>query len=111
MDIEKDIGSLEKNRKKILERLTKPDVREVIIMNKEKESKDEMATYRKAPEIIPQRKYKMLAEHYSIPPYHQTLWHKYTKNLLSNYLKVAKIISNSTNPPYKLAFKAGVESL
>ncbi|RHZ77870.1 hypothetical protein Glove_169g29 [Diversispora epigaea] len=63
------------------------------------------------PDIIPPKKYEMLKKYYSIPAYHEELWRKRVSPLLFNYRQVALIISNSTNPPYKLAYEAAVTSL
>lgn len=112
-DFEKTIGNLEKNRGKVLEELKKPDVKQIVIINDKEDyykERDEMIN-RTAPHVVPLRKYEMLEKYYSIPAYYQKLWCKHVSGLLSNYNKIAIIISNSTNPPYKLAYEAAVASL
>lgn len=114
-ELEKTIGDLERNRGRILEEMKKPNVRQIRknddddreTLNKERDD----AINRVVSEVFPQRKHEMLEKHYSIPAYHEELWCNHVTRLLTNYSKVALIISNSTNPPYKLAYEAAVSSL
>ncbi|RHZ83153.1 hypothetical protein Glove_99g360 [Diversispora epigaea] len=112
-DLDKTFKILENNRGKVLEELRKSDMKQVkdnnndINLYKEKDKTISQAV----PDLIPQEQHEMLAKHYSIPAYHEELWRNHASRLLFNYRAVALIISDSTNPPYKLAYESAVTSL
>ncbi|CAG8609789.1 6792_t:CDS:10, partial [Diversispora eburnea] len=108
------IENLENNRGKVLEKYGKlklPNAKQKKNNDSYKIDKIDKIINRAVPVIVPSKKYEMLKNYYSIPTYHEKLWRKHVSPLLLNYRQVALIISNSTNPPYKLVYESAVTSL
>ncbi|CAG8617267.1 5461_t:CDS:10, partial [Diversispora eburnea] len=114
-DIQVELGNiiknLEKDRERVLEKLRKSKLLDAKRGKNNKIYKRDKRINRAVPDIVPPKKYEMLTKYYSIPTYHEELWQKHVSLLLLKYRQVALIISNSTNPPYKLAYEAAVTSL
>ncbi|CAG8486394.1 199_t:CDS:10, partial [Diversispora eburnea] len=112
VELEEIIKNLEKNREKVLEKLKKSDLPDLKQRNNNDDDFYEIdkKIKRIVPDIVPPEECEILTK-YSIPPYHEELWRKHVSPLLFNYRQVSLIISNSTNPPYKLAYEAAVASL
>ncbi|RHZ77953.1 hypothetical protein Glove_168g248 [Diversispora epigaea] len=110
VELENIIKNLEKNREQVLEKLKKLQLPDVKQGNNDDFYEIDKKINRTVPNIVSPKKYEMLTK-YSIPTYHEELWRKHVSPLLFNYRQVALIISNSTNPPYKLAYEAAVASL
>ncbi|RHZ48435.1 hypothetical protein Glove_551g8 [Diversispora epigaea] len=112
VELERIIKNLEKDRGKVLEKLRNPKLPDIKQGNNNEDfyEMDERINHT-VPDITSPKKYEKLTKYYSIPTHHEELWRKHVSPLLFNYRRVALIISESTNPPYKLAYEAAVTSL
>ncbi|RHZ73529.1 hypothetical protein Glove_230g154 [Diversispora epigaea] len=112
IELGKIVEKLENNRGKVLENLRKLKLPNVKQRNNDENSYEmDKKINCIVPDIVPSQKYEKLTKYYSIPTYHEVLWRKHVSPLLFNYRQLALIISNSINPPYKLAYEAAVTSL
>ncbi|CAG8744964.1 10231_t:CDS:2, partial [Acaulospora colombiana] len=107
VQLERVINRLEHSREDFIKKL-KSQTRDKDIQKDPEEPKEFLG--RASKEITPLNHFRKLND-YSIPSSHEKLWNKYAKPLFASYNKLSILISDATNPPYKLAYDSAVSSL
>ncbi|CAG8678002.1 16679_t:CDS:2, partial [Acaulospora morrowiae] len=105
--LEKTTKHIENNRREILKELKNPSRQAKRILKKsEKEILNPTL-----PEITSREYFERLEHYYSIPSNNERSWNKHVASLLDCYTEFSRLMTDTTNPPYKRAYDAAVSCL